>query len=125
MLHHLSPETHYYVRVEAENAAGEITLNGEFTTTPVGPPQVYRLGGIERELGVTFGVFEAEVEGNGAETKYSYELASSPGGPWLPVSGAAGSISEAEDFARPMAHVTGLTGSTTYYIRITASNAKG
>ena len=129
--HHLTPKTVYFVRVTAENAFGKLAevpavTTTKFTTLAVGPPQVFTDDRNKAQLvGTTFIDPAAEVDSNGAETEYKFEYAMTPAGPWIPIPGASGVITVAEDFAEPEAHLTGLDPGTTYYERVTATNAKG
>jgi hypothetical protein len=127
---HLAPGTTYYVRFFVETASGaSATEKFQFTTPPPSAPEVANLEVREhegRQLGTTFAQLEAAIEGNGAETTYSFEYATSKEGPWSPfTSGATGKVSVAEDSATPVASVTGLAPESTYYVRITAENADG
>lgn len=73
---------------------------------------------------------------NGEPTQWAFEYSSSETGPWTPVPGASGTITQAEIEAYPNpsgveaeSHVTaaftGLTPEVPYYIRLTASNSSG
>src|ERR1700726_4297577 len=55
-LHHLTPETHYYAVLCAENASGSVTATTGFTTTAVGYPEIVGLtffGGVQDSIGTT------------------------------------------------------------------------
>ena len=140
MATHLSPGTSYYARVRAKNASGEVsTPILKFTTLPVsGPTFQYapcgpltglgELGSVETArqmcgaLHITSADIFAELETNGAETKYHFEYASSASGPFTPVPGAEGTVTVAEDLAKVEAHLTALTPETIYYLRAVAEN---
>ena len=134
VLHHLAPETTYYVRFVIEDEAGPATATFKFTTLPVAKPEIASIPSEDlpnttfsiTSIAPTSAAFVAEVESNGAPTSYSFEYAEAPGGPWsLLTTGGAGVVSDAEDFAEPEAKLTGLKPETTYYMRLKASNAKG
>jgi hypothetical protein len=140
-LHHLDPNTAYYVRLELENADGKNETTISFTTPAVSQPEIYCIG---HELvnpavcqssfrflggapsfafGTTFLDMEARVETNGADTKYSFEYSESESGPWLPFTeGASGTITKAEDFAQLHPKITGLAPETDYFGRLTATS---
>ncbi len=129
-LYHLEPNTHYFARFIAENSAGKTLLPFEFTTLPVVKPEIAGVLGDESlttfEAGAespTTARLSAQIQSNGAVTKYSFGYSTSPSGPFT--SCESGSIATAEDFAEPVALCTGLTPETTYYVRVLASNEKG
>jgi hypothetical protein len=127
-LHHLSPSTSYYARFHASNSAGSAEKTFKFTTTAVARPEIAQ-GTLKLVFGQptpTTARFQVELETNGAATEYHFEYATSKGGPWQAfTSGGSGAVSVAEDFAEPVAGLTGLTPETTYFVRVTASNEKG
>ena len=105
ILHHLTPSTTYYARFHVENEAHEKAEETyKFITTGATKPEVASalLGQSSFKLSAltpTSAGFTAQIEANGAESKYSFEYATSEAGPWLPFSsGAIGSVSVAEDF---------------------------
>ena len=127
----LAPETRYYARVVAENASDHVEATVGFTTSGPEAPEIHTVGAVESEdfapspfeIGQTFAVFFAEIDTNAAETEYHFEYATEVNGPYKPfTSGASGSISIAEEFAKPRAKLSGLTPDTTYYVRVTATN---
>ncbi len=134
--HHLMPSTTYFARFTLEDAAGTATRTFEFKTLATGEPEVPE---IRNEPGghTTFNdlsvpktkggrTFKAQVETNGLTTEYHFEYALAPSGPWKPFSsGANGTITKEEDFADPEPELTGLAPETTYFVRLTAKNAKG
>jgi hypothetical protein len=136
-IHHLTPDTKYYARFVVESDAPTVSRTFEFTTLPAGPPEVpfgqdQHNGGssVKQQLATTptSAEFTAVIQTNGLPTKYEFEYTATPGEPasWAPFSsGASGSVSVAEDFAEPVATLTGLTPETTYYVRVKASNADG
>ncbi len=143
-LRHLEPATSYYVRFLAKNSAGEaVSQDGEpgetilLKTLPVGKPELPKReareeaeNGLPRftiaEITDDTAVAKAKIETNGAETKYSFEYATSKDGPWTPfTTGATGAITSAEDYKRVEAHLEGLMPEKEYYVRLKASNEKG
>jgi hypothetical protein len=144
VLHHLSPSTTYYARFVAEDAGGLATHTYKFTTLAVGKPEIgtgqirhsagqptsfQRVGGSPTSQG-----YKAQVESNGAETKYQFDYAPAENGhapaensaAWAQfTSGGSGIVTKAEDFALLEASVTGLTAETRYYARLDATNAQG
>ena len=146
-LHHLSPNTLYYGRYVVENVEGKAELPIEFKTLDIVRPEI-ATNSSNTEEGRVFehtsfqgnatspsaAAFKAQVESNGAETKYGFEYAPAESGhapvenspSWaLFSSGATGTITVAEDFANPEAHLTGLAPETTYYVRLKATNSQG
>jgi hypothetical protein len=141
VLHYLSPNTTYYVRLHVKNPSGDAAERTfEFRTLAISKPeiphqQVVGIIGIGGETPSTFrqngsptlttlGV-TAQVESNGAETKYSYEYSTAKSGGYVPAPGCSGVVSVAEDFANPECEITGLAPETTYYIRLKLTNEKG
>lgn len=74
-------------------------------------------------------------EAKNQPVKWAFEYSSSAEGPWKPLPGANGTITQAEmeasplgsggSFARVTAAFTGLTPEVSYYVRLTASNPLG
>ncbi len=142
LLRHLTPDTAYYARFIAENSAGKGTEVIPFKTLPAGKPEIPRgeqeewgqlkfIGGSESD---TTASFKAKVEANGSETTYFVEYSLPEGGhapaqgsaSWkLLTSGATGTITAAEEYAKVEAFVSGLAPETTYYVRLRASNREG
>jgi hypothetical protein len=135
ILHHLIPNTTYYVRFVVRDEGGSATKTFTFATLAVGRPEIpqnvsggstpstFKLSG-ELPTPTSQG-FDSQVETNGAETKYEFEYATSAGGPWTVASGCQGTVTVAEDFANPECVITGLTPETQYYARLRATNVKG
>ncbi len=130
---------------------GKAERTFEFKTLPAGEPEIARDlsydGYSFSEDPSTFTIvpggggltptsagFTAQVESNGAATEYHFEYAlaedghapgsSSPSWKLFSTDGS-GSVSVAEDYAKPEATVTGLTPETTYFVRLRASNENG
>jgi len=130
LIRHLTPSTRYFARVVLTRSAGTAEASTTFTTTPVSAPEILNLAlaranssGIE--LGTTYANLEADLESNGAETKYGFEYSESPSGPWTPAPGGSGTITAAEDFLKPEVALRGLAPETHYYLRASAENAAG
>jgi hypothetical protein len=136
----LSPESTYYVRVRAKNAHGgvfqtkwsgggitegeqELSTFTTFTGKPgLSPPPV-------RNVTAASAVAKTLVSTHGSATLWRLEYASSASGPWTVVPGSAGSVSQAQaeamgygGGASTAARLTGLTASTTYFVRAVAEN---
>lgn len=125
LLHHLSPETTYYARFHGDNSNSEhAEQTFEFTTSPVAKPEVLEL---VADSGVSTSAFaRANIESNGAETKYEFEYTPAGSEAWTPFSSdASGTVTVAEDFAAPEAKLTGLAPETSYCVRVTATNSHG
>jgi hypothetical protein len=142
---HLTPDTSYCARFTAKNADGEATPEVvPFKTLPVAKPEVEKKNGYKDDghpsfecslLSDTAAGCTAEIEGNGAETTYSFEYAvAEPGGgrpaeasgSWKQfTSGATGAITVAEEHADVSAGLSGLAPETTYYVRLKMSNSSG
>ena len=133
-LHHLVPGTHYYAQFVAENSGGKTTLPFEFTTLPIGKPEIAKikpayLGDDYTSFGVsatspTTAGFDADLETNGASTTYSFGYSTSPTGTITEC--ASGMVTAAEDYAElDNVPCAGLTPETTYYVHLIATNEKG
>ena len=137
VLRDLQPDTVYYGRFVAENQAHESAeAPFEFKTLPVEAPESSYYGEGETSLTQTSWTAGAFIESNGAETKYRFEYAPAeasgepPGegsASWAPFTSGevSGVVSVAEEFAQPVATVTGLVPETMYYMRVEASNTPG
>jgi hypothetical protein len=136
-LEKLTPETTYDVRLRASNEKGEVEQSkfqedeqSSFTTRtarPVisGTPEVRNVTGSAAHLTDGF-------EPNGSEADWQFEYASSAGGPWSAVPGAAGTVSQAQAEAlgeRGSVSVegalTGLSPAKEYFVRLSAHNRAG
>ncbi|HWY17900.1 MAG TPA: fibronectin type III domain-containing protein, partial [Solirubrobacteraceae bacterium] len=123
---HLLPGAAYAIRIIGRNAFGSAIEEGHFTTPPIEPAEILFFG-IEKagEFGPEFANVELEVEDNGApSTSYEVKL-SKQGGPFEAVAGGSGSVSQAEDAARRVVHIEGLTPSTQYTVQLAATNGVG
>jgi hypothetical protein len=134
----LTPETEYFARVRAVNEKGTVIEthssgvgheDGSFTTPTdrplVGTPDVRNVTGTSAHL-------RANILPHGSETTWRFEYATSENGPWTPVAGAEGTISQAEAQALPEnvgapveGTLTSLTPATVYYVRLFAENTAG
>lgn len=136
-IQHLKPQTTYYIRATASNESGNASATIKVTTTAVSAPEIACRAIDEGKcgtagenirpvkLGTTFEDYEAQVQTNGAETEYVFKSATAKGGPWVPIPGASGKVTVAEDFANPHAHLEGLTPETLYCIQLTVKSEKG
>lgn len=132
----LTPETTYYVRLRASNVHGE-KIQTEYTsasgplassfTTLTAKPQV----GLERPRNVnaTSAYLPGGLSPDESPTTWRFEWSESPSGPWSPVPGGSGSISEALAASTPYntgfrvgSRLSGLKAATTYYVRGVAEN---
>jgi hypothetical protein len=138
----LMPETRYYVRATASNVVGVAEQNTygsaytelyEFFTTPSAKPEIQKYG--NQNVGIrNVTPISAHLTGgvipHGSKTLWRFESASSGKGPWTPIPGASGTISQAQaealpselDVIRVEANFFNLSPSTTYYVRLFAEN---
>lgn len=128
----LTPETQYYFLLTAKNSAGkaeEILPVKTLTVKPrVSETRVHNVTGTSVHL-------TSEVEPQGSKTEWRFEYAPSAIGPWTPVPGASGTISQAEaeaigseegtDGVGVAGDLVGLDPSTPYYVRLFAENNFG
>ena len=138
VLHHLGPGKTYYARFEVTTAGGEASRTFPFTTKPVAAPEIplacrqntaaaeiFKLTENPSRTGATFA---AQVETNGLPSEYFFEYTTEPSNPgsWKPfTSGATATVSVAEDYADPVASVSGLAPETEYHARLRVRNAQG
>jgi hypothetical protein len=132
----LKPETKYYVRLKASNEKGETvqrTYNknaGEevssFTTGTAKPDVSVGV----RNVTAASAYVHTLVGGHGSATHWGLEYAESEGGPWSPVPGGSGTVSQVQAEAlgydagaQGGVRLTGLSASSTYYVRASASNS--
>jgi hypothetical protein len=130
----LTPETKYFPRVRAINEKGEaiqsqLGRNESFTTPTAKPVVVPRE---IRNVTATSAHFSGDVLPHGSETSWRLESATSQSGPWTPVPGASGTVSQAQAEALPFDRaveinhkLSGLSPSTTYYVRLFAKSPAG
>ena len=143
----LKPETSYYARFTAENAADEgapVEKVMSFKTLPVEKPEVDRDYEFPRRdtsfseplfLTDTTAGFGAKIDANGADTEYTFEYAPAEAGGGRPgegsaawkafTSGASGTVGAVEEYAWVEADLAGLTPETTYYVRVKMRNSAG
>jgi hypothetical protein len=125
----LKPETLYYIRLQATNSKGtteEVTSTETGTLRPrIGETSVFDVRGSSVRL-------SGRVTPHGSATGWRFEYAPSAIGPWSPVPGASGTVSQAEAEALPYEYdvevsgaLGGLSRSTTYYVRLFAENEAG
>jgi hypothetical protein len=129
----LKPESIYYIRLKASNEKGETIQtsygynSSEFFTTLTAKPR--GSFGI-RNITADSAFLDVDVLPYGSETESRLEYASSKEGPWSPVPGGTGMISQGQAEATPYdygvnglgARLTGLKPSTTYYARLFTTN---
>jgi hypothetical protein len=125
----LMPGTTYFIRLRADNQKGEIEAIRScktHTDLPVAYPPVFRN---EKATSVEL---NAQVEPNGSETYWRFEVAASASGPWAPVAGAEGTVTQSQAESLPEGHatqveasLTGLAPATIYYVRVFAESSVG
>jgi hypothetical protein len=123
----LIPETTYYFRIRASNAQGETIQTSTFTTLTARPGAIS--GVAVRNVTAASVYLTTSVVPQGSKTVWRLESAPSESGPWTPVPGGGGTISQAEAEATPYdvglafgARFAGLKASTVYYVRTVAEN---
>jgi hypothetical protein len=129
----LKPATKYYLHATASNASGSSKPQTRAVTTlPLGVPAIpfeYLPNEADSfnifELGTTFAKFKAAIEAEGSDTQYSFESATSENGPYVPVAGASGSITAAEESAVVGGQLEGLMPESSYFLRVKATNKLG
>lgn len=135
-VHGLTPGTGYFGRVIVANGCASQVGTFEFETPAPSAPEALGLTVNQVEagnlvaIGMTYGDFEADVEGNGAETEYRFEVRR-PGEAW-PGSPAAGEATSgtiagtgAEDHVQAQPQMTGLSPETAYEVRVLAKSVLG
>ncbi len=136
----LAPETTYYPHLIATNEKGTVdqtafnkgSYEPEATsfTTPTAKPVASINNGEIHNITALSARVGGSVDPTHEETHWRFESAPSEIGPWTPVPGAAGTISQAEAEALPVlgggqsvgVTLTGLTPATAYYVRLFAEN---
>jgi hypothetical protein len=124
----LNPETTYYIRVKAGNVQGA-TEEIKSVTTRTAKPRIDSPPEI-RNVTATSAHLTGRVVPSGSKTRWRFESAASGSGPWTPIPGAAGTISQAQAEALPSAEdgvvveaaFPGLSPTNTYYVRLFAEN---
>jgi hypothetical protein len=122
----LTPETHYFARLLATNEKGSVEEILPFATSTAKPvvaqPEV-------RNVTATSAHLWGQVIPHGSKTHWRLESAASQSGPWTPVPGAAGTISQAQAEVLPFGNgvvvegkLTGLNPSAIHYVRLFAEN---
>ena len=127
----LTPETTYYVRATAKNSIGESKkIEGSstsFTTATTLPTSASIIGAVF-DVGGTSAFVSGDFKTHSSETHWRVEYATSESAAtWT--SGPEGTVTAAEakegfSYVRPL-KVSGLSPSTTYYVRLFAENAHG
>jgi hypothetical protein len=123
----LTPETHYYIRVVAENEKGAITAKGGTFVTHTDRPET-DFSIVFSKITATSAGLKGRVRPDGFETHWRFEYATAEAGPWTP--GPEGTIAQAEagyteEGKTVEADLAGLKASTTYYVRLFGENANG
>jgi hypothetical protein len=117
----LLPDTQYTFCLEAQNIAGETVLGPPETfTTPVAAPAISEQ--TLPSIGATTATLSAQINPGGEPTTYlaEYGTSSSYGSTTSAVSAGAGSAPE-----MIRVELSGLASSTTYHVRLVASNSIG
>jgi hypothetical protein len=117
----LSPQTLYHYRLVAKNTFGaEYGEALTFTTTGSTLPLLSTSAA--SNVGQTSATLSGTVDTNGLQTDYGFEIATEPGnyGPATGQGSLGGALSETVTFA-----LDELQPGTTYYYRLTATNADG
>ncbi len=139
VLHKLSPNTAYYARFHAKKGSETVERTFSFTTTGVTQPEVAEDLGDgastfrAEATGPRSAVAKAQIESNGAATKYAFEYAPAEANGQAPGEHSAAwsafeparEITVAEDFAIAEARVTDLVPETRYYTRVSMTNEVG
>lgn len=126
----LTPETHYLIRLFASNEKGSIEETRSVTT---GTAKPVISGQVLRNVTTSSARVQANIEPRGTRTTWRLEYATSALGPWLPIPGGSGTISQEEAEALPSTGtasgiettLTGLSPSLTYDVRVEAENTVG
>ncbi len=108
--------------------------NGKFLSTALAAPQETeqeQIAGLEiRNVRTVSAYMTTSIDPEGLETEWRWEYAQSAEGPWSPVPGGGGTISQARAEAQRESfgvgvRLSGLSAATTYYVRIHEKNAAG
>ncbi len=138
----LEPETTHYVRVrmigDGENIQSKYFTGGEagiapgeheFVTTLTAKPEAGRPE--YRNVTADSAHLTAEVSPHGSETTWRLESATDAGGPWTPVVGGGGTITQEQAEAVPYKNVVlfgvsflHLSASTGYFVRLVVESPK-
>jgi hypothetical protein len=126
----LSPETPYFLRLQASNSEG-VTEEVISAKTGTARPRVSEAPRVVDVTGSSARL-HSSVYPDGSRTSWHFESAPSALGPWLPVPGASGVISQAEAEGVPYGgdlevagELTGLSPLTGYDVRLFAENKAG
>jgi len=119
----LSAITTYHYRIVASNSSGT-GYGGDKTFTTFGVPTIV-FGAGTPEAGGEAATLQAYVNPNGQSTTYQFEYGTSSGVYTNLVPVPAGSAGSGSEITLVDSKATGLTPGTTYYGRISATNASG
>lgn len=120
----LSANTVYHYRIVAKNPSG--TSQGvDFTFNTVGAPAVSGLSATPESKTGESATLKASVDPNGQGTTYQFEYGTVSGTYTNVVPVPAGSAGSGYEPASVDINITGLTQGTTYYWRVSATNASG
>ncbi len=131
----LAPETAYYVRLKLHNEHGSVvehrtaeSKEGLYETLTAKP--IVQGAPVVRNVTPESAYLTGSMDPSGEEMEWQFESAESPGGPWVAVPTAAGTVSQAEAEAPDASFgiegpLAGLKPNTTYYVRLSAKNEAG
>lgn len=119
----LSANTTYHYRIVATNSAGS-SQGVDKTFTTVGPPSV-GIPGASPEASGEEATLKSTVDPNGQSTTYQFEYGTKSGTYTNVVPVPAASAGSGYEPVTADYKATGLTPGTTYYFRISATNASG
>ena len=119
----LTANTTYHYRIVANNPQGS-SQGADQTFTTVAAPQVTTLFP-EKEASGEGATLVASVDPNGQNTTYQFEYGSASGSYTNKVPIPAESAGSGYSPVTVKTKISGLTPGTTYYVRVTASNASG
>lgn len=120
----LTANTLYHYRIVATNADGA-SQGTDKTFTTAGPPSVITESGVPDNTTGEAATLNAWVDPNGQSTTYQFEYGTKSGTYTTTVPIPAESAGSSFEGKAVNYKITGLTRGTTYYFRVTATNAGG
>jgi len=111
----LANGTEYYYRIRATNTAGDSSYSAEANASTWGPPGAPSALNVTPASGTQLNLTWNDNSGN--ETGFKVERKTESGGSWSEITTTAANATGYND--------TGLTGGTTYYYRVRATNTVG